>query len=435
MSTLDTFFRLSANNTSVRQECLAGLTNFMTMAYLIFVVPGMLADAGMPRQTAVSANIWATVLGTLLMGLWGKYPVAVAPGLGVCAYFSYQICGNGGFTWQEGLGAVFISGIIFLLLTVTRVRQMIIDAVPTDLKQAIVVGMGLFLAFIGMKNCGLVVSAPSTFVTLGNVTRAETLLAVAGVFLMGTMLARGVRSALLIGIIAITILSVTLGITPLPEGPLFKLDQIFPSDTMLQLDVRGALSHGLFNIIVALTLADMFDSMGVLIGLAQRGGFIRSDGHINNLDRAMTVDAVSTMGGAALGVPTVTAYVECAAGAAAGARTGLTAVVTALLFLVSLLAAPLVLIVPAHATGAALIIVGALMMQDVGKINFSRFEVALPAFLTIVAMPLTFNIATGFGFGFISWCGIRILMGTWREVSPIMFIVSLCFAANFAMRF
>lgn len=435
MSTLDIFFRLAENNTSVRQECLAGLTNFMTMAYLIFVVPSMLADAGMPHQMAVVATIWATVLGTLFMGLWGRYPVAVAPGLGICAYFSYQICGNGGFTLPEALGAVFISGAIFLLLTVTRVRQMIVDAVPTDLKQAIVVGMGAFLAFIGMKNCGLVVSSPSTFVTLGNVTSAETLLAVAGVFLMGVLLARGMRSALLIGIVAVTVASLALGVTSLPGEAVFSAGMLFPGESLFQLDIKGALSHGLFNIVVALTLADMFDSMGVLIGLAQRGGFIRSDGSIANLDRAMTVDAVSTMGGAVLGVPTVTAYVECAAGAASGGRTGLTAIVTALLFLCSLLAAPLVMVVPSHATAAALIIVGALMMQDVGKINFARFEVALPAFLTIVSMPLTFNIATGFGFGFISWCAIRLFMGTWREVSPIMFIVSLCFAANFAMRF
>ena len=435
MSSLDTFFRLTENKTSVRQECLAGLTNFMAMAYLILVVPGMLADAGMPHQMAVVATIWATVLGTLLMGLWAKYPVAVAPGLGICAYFSYQICGKGDFTLPEALGAVFISGVIFLLLTVTRVRQMIIDAVPADLKQAIIVGIGAFIAFIGMKNCGLVVNDPSTFVSLGNVTRAETLLAVAGVFLMGVLQARGVRSALLIGIVAVTVVSLVLGVTPLPKEAAINAGMLFPGETLFQLDIMGALSHGLFNIVIALTLADMFDSMGVLIGLAQKAGFVRSDGHIDNLDSAMTVDAVSTMGGAVLGVPTVTAYVECTAGVALGGRTGLAAVVTALLFLCSLLAAPLVMLVPSHATAPALIIVGALMMQDVGKINFSRFSVALPAFLTIIAMPLTFNIATGFGFGFISWCGIRILMGAWREVSPIMIVVALCFAANFAMRF
>lgn len=435
MSMLDSFFGLSANKTSVRQECLAGLTNFMAMAYLILVVPGMLADAGMPHQPAVTATIWATVLGTLFMGLWAKFPVAVAPGLGICAYFSYQICGSGGFTWQEALGAVLISGIIFLLLTVTRVRQMIIEAVPADLKYAIVVGIGAFIAFIGMKNCGLVVSDPATFVTLGNVTKPETLLTIVGVFLMGVLMAKGVRGAMLIGIVVITVLSVALGVTPLPEGSLFSAEHLFPSATLMQLDVAGALSHGLFNIVIALTLVDMFDSMGVLIGLSQKAGFLRKDGRIEHLDRAMTADALGTMGGSVLGVPTVTAYLECAAGVTSGGRTGLTAIVTALLFLLSLLAAPLVLIVPAHATAPALIIIGGLMMQDIGWINFSRFEIALPVFLTIITMPLTFNIATGFGFGFISWCGIRICMGTWREISPIMLIVSLCFAANFAMRF
>ena len=431
---MERLFRLSAHGTSVRQECLAGLTSFMSMCYLIFVVPGMLADAGMPREAGVASTVWVTGLITLIMGLWARFPVGVAPGLGITAFFAYYVCGPAGYTWQTGLGAVFISGIVFLLLTVTRVRQMIIDAVPMDLKYAIVVGVGAFIAFIGMKNCGLVVADASTFVALGHLTEASPLLAVGGLFLIGALMARNVPGALLIGIVGITLAGVLSGVTRLPEGDLVSFAIPLPTETFGQMDIAGALHHGLFSIIFTLTMVDMFDNMGVLMGLARKAGFMREDGRIDNLDRALITDSIGTMTSAVLGATTATSYLECATGVAQGGRTGLTAVVIAGLFALTLFFAPLVAAVPSYATAPVLIIVGALMMQDVVHIRFRDFSVALPAFLTIILMPLTFNIATGFGFGFISFVALRLLCGRWREVSPVMYIVAVCFAANFILR-
>lgn len=438
MLLLERLFHLKEHGTSVKTECLAGLTTFMAMCYILFVVPGMLADAGMPVSETAPAVVWVTVLATLVMGLWAGFPVAVAPGLGITAFFAYYVCGPAGYSWQTGLGAVFISGVIFLLLTITRLRQMIIDAVPTDLKFAIVVGIGAFIAFIGMKNCGLVSASPTTFVTLGNLGQPATLLAIGGTFLIGALLVLRVTGAMIIGILAVTVAGMALGVTPAPTEATFAQSfgsgAIFPSGLFLKMDLAGALSHGLFSIIFTLTMVDLFDNMGVLIGLAQKAGFMRPDGHIIRLDRALMTDSCATMTSALLGATTATSYLECAAGVAAGGRTGLTAVVIAGLFLLSLFLMPLVSLVPAFATAPVLIIVGALMMQEVTRIRFADFTVALPAFLTIVSMPLTFNIATGFGFGFVSFVGIKALTGRFREVEPVMCAIAVCFAVNFGLR-
>lgn len=433
MDLIERFFQLKARGTSLKTECLAGLTSFMAMCYLIFVVPSMLADAGMPREAAVISTIWITVLGTLLMGLWAQFPVGVAPGLGITAFFAYYICGPAGFSWQSGLGAVFISGIVFLLLTITKIRQMIIDAVPMDLKYAIVVGIGAFIAFIGMKSCGIVVADPSTFVTLGNLGSPPALLAITGLFLIGALLALQIKLAMIAGIIVVSVAGMLLGVTPPPGGSLISSFSL-PTELFLAMDVEGALRQGIFTIIFTLTMVDLFDNMGVLIGLAQKAGLMRPDGHIENLDKALVTDSIATMGSAVLGATTATSYLECATGVASGGRTGLTALVIALLFLLSLFFTPLVALVPSFATAPVLIIVGALMMQEASHINFDDFTVALPAFLTIISMPLTFNIATGFGFGFISFVGIKALCGRFREVSPFMCAIAFCFAINFALR-
>ncbi len=435
MNFLDRFFSITKTGSSIRTECMAGLTTFLSMCYLIFVVPGMLADTGMPADSAVSATIWISILATLLMGLWANFPVGVAPGLGISAFFAYYICGPAGYTWQTGLGAVFISGVIFLLLTITKIRQYIINAVPMDLKYAIVVGIGAFIAFIGMKNCGIISADKSTFVTLGNLGQPETLISICGVFLIGALLAIRLKASIIIGIISITIIGMILGLSPVPAVENFIPRFSLPTGCFMELDIPGALSHGLFSIIFTLTMVDLFDNMGVLIGLAQKAGFMDKTGHIENLDRALMCDSVATMASAVLGATTATSYLESATGVAAGGRTGLTAVVIALLFTLALFFAPLMAIVPVYATAPVLIIVGALMMQEVVNINFKDFTVALPAFLTIVSMPLTFNIATGFGFGFISFVVMKALTGHFREVSPFMCAIAFCFGINFALRF
>ena len=433
-SLLDKLFNLQARGTSIKTECIAGLTSFMAMSYLVFVVPGMLADAGMPKESSIAAVIWVTIFATLLMGLWARFPVGVAPGLGISAFFAYYICGPAGYDWQTGLGAVFISGVIFLLLTVTNIRKMIIDAVPMDLKYAIVVGIGTFIAFIGMKNCGIIAADPSTFVALGKLNDPKTLLACAGFFVIGTLMALKIRGAMIVGIIIITIAGMLTGESSLPDGQFFSASIPLPTGLFMQMDLQGALSHGLFSIIFTLTMVDLFDNMGVLIGLSQKAGFMKEDGKIENLDRALITDSVSTMASAVLGSTTATSYLECAVGVAEGGRTGLTAVVIAILFFFALFLAPLVALVPSFATAPVLIVVGALMMQEVVHIRFNDLTIAIPAFLTIISMPLTFNIATGFGFGFISFVLIKALTGRFREVSPFMCAIAFCFGINFALR-
>ena len=434
MGILEKMFNPAARGSTVRREIRAGVTSFMAMCYLIFVVPSMLADAGMPKDSAIAATIWITVIATLIMGLWAKFPVGVAPGLGITAFFAYYVCGPAGYTWQTGLGAVFISGVVFLLLTVTKVRQLIINAVPMDLKYAIVVGIGAFIAFIGMKSCGLVAASPATFVTLGNLGDPKVLLSVAGIFLIGALLSLRVPGAMIIGIVTVAIAGMVLGVSQVPQGRIFNASLPLPTETFMAMDLKGALNHGLISIIFTLTMVDLFDNMGVLIGLSQKAGFIREDGHIENLDKALISDSIATMTSAVMGATTATSYLESAAGVAEGGRTGLTAVTIAVLFFLTLFFAPLVSMVPAYATAPVLIIVGAMMMQEVGRIKFKDFTVALPAFLTIISMPLTFNIATGFGFGFVSWVGIKVLSGRFKDLNVVMLIIALCFVINFALR-
>ena len=433
---VSSFFRLEANNTSIRNEFYGGLTTFMAMAYVVFVVPAMLADAGMPKEAAITALICITAAVTLLMGLWANFPVGVAPGLGISAFFAYYVCGTLHLPWQTALGAVFISGAVFLLLTVTHLRQMIIDAVPMDLKYAIVAGIGTFIAFIGLKTCGIIVSHPQNFVALGDVTAPASLLALGGVCLISAMMAKGVRVAIPAGILIITLLGMLFGQVPVPTSlsGIMTLSVPSPMPIFGQLDILGAVQYGLFSIIFTITVVDLFDNIGTLIGLARKADLMDADGHIKGLDKALITDSVGAMGSAVIGTPTVTAYIESASGIAAGGRTGLTAVFIAFFFLLTLFFAPLIAMVPGFATAPALVIVGALMMQEVVHINFADFRIALPAFLTVVMMPLTFSIAAGFGFGFISYVLLQALTGRIRTVSITMWVISLCFAVNFALR-
>lgn len=433
---LNRFFKIEEKGSSVKNELLAGMTTFMAMAYIIFVVPGMLGDAGMPRDAAITATILTTAIITLGMGLWANFPVAVAPGMGITAFFAYYVCGVMGLSWQVGLGAVFISGILFLILTVTRLRQLIIDSVPMDMKYAIVVGIGMFIAFIGLKNCGIIVANQATFVGLGDLTNPGTLLAIVGVFIISGMMARNMAGAILVGILAVTLLGMIVGEVPLPKsfGDIASLN--FPSITpiLFEMDVMGAVSYGLFSIVFTLTIVDLFDNIGTLIGLSRKAGLMDKNGHIPNLDKALITDSIGTMMSACIGTTTATTYIESAAGVAAGGRTGLTAVTVSALFLIALIFAPLVGIVPAFATAPALIVVGALMMQEVVHIKFDDFTVAVPAFMTIIMMPLTYSIASGFGFGFISYAVLKTLAGRHKEVSVVMWVISLCFAINFFLR-
>ena len=435
-SFLEGFFKIKEKNTSVRVEILAGITTFIALAYIMFVNPNILADAGIPKEAAVASTIWIAALSSFAMGVFANYPVALAPGMGLNAFFAYYVCGVLGLHWTVALGAVFFSGIFFLILTVSHIRQAIINAVPPNLRIAIGAGIGLFIAFVGLKGTGLIIADPATFITLGHVTKPETALSLVSLVFTGVLMARNVQGAILIGIILTTILSMVLGYSPVPHTLSDIISTSLPhmGATFAQLDIVGAWNYGIFSIIFTFTVVELFDNMGTLIGLTSKAGLVKETGEIENLDKALTTDAFGTIVSSIFGTSTVTSYIESAAGVAAGGKTGLTAVTVSILFLIALLFAPLIGLVPAFATAPSLILVGALMMSDVGRVNFADFTDALPAFLTIIMMPLTSSIANGFAFGFISYAFIKTLAGKAREVSWIMWLVSIAFLINLFMR-
>ena len=427
---------MGEKGSSVRTELIAGLTTFIAMAYILFVNPNILADAGIPKDAAIASTIWIAALASLAMGAFANYPVALAPGMGLNAFFAYYVCGVLGLHWTVALGAVFFSGVLFLILTVGGIRQAIINAVPRDLKLAISVGIGLFIAFIGLKGTGLIVENSATYVSLGHVTAPTTLLSLFGLLFTAALMARNVHGSILIGIFVTTILAMLLGMTPAPQGLGDIISTSLPhmGATFGQLDLAGAWNYGLVSIIFTFTVVELFDNMGTLIGLTTKAKMVKPDGRIENIDKALTTDAVGTMVSAVFGTSTVTSYIESAAGIASGGRTGLTAVAAGVLFLTALLFTPLIGLVPAFATAPALILVGALLMSEVGKIDFSDFTNALPAFLTIIMMPLTSSIANGFAFGFISYTVMKLFAGQYKKVSWIMYLVSIAFLINLALR-
>ena len=435
-SFIERYFKIREKGSTVRTELLAGMTTFIAMAYILFVNPNILADAGIPKDAAIASTIWIATLASMAMGVFANYPVALAPGMGLNAFFAYYVCGVLGLHWTVALGAVFFSGVLFLILTVGGIRQAIINAVPRDLKLAISVGIGLFIAFIGLKGTGLIVENSATYVSLGHVTAPTTLLSLFGLLFTAALMARNVHGSILIGIFVTTILAMALGMTPAPQGLGDIISTSLPhmGETFGQLDLAGAWKYGLVSIIFTFTVVELFDNMGTLIGLTTKAKMVKPDGHIENIDKALTTDAVGTMVSAVFGTSTVTSYIESAAGIAAGGRTGLTALTAGVLFLAALLFTPLIGLVPAFATAPALILVGALLMSEVGKIDFSDFTNALPAFLTIIMMPLTSSIANGFAFGFISYTIMKLFAGQYKKVSWIMYLVSIAFLINLALR-
>lgn len=433
---LDRFFKLSEKNTTVKTELLAGLTTFIALAYIIFVNPNILSEAGIPKEAAIASTIWIAALSTMVMGVFANYPVALAPGMGLNAFFAYYVCGTLGLHWTVALGAVFFSGVLFLILTISHIRQAIINAVPQNLRVAIGVGIGLFIAFIGLKGTGLIIPDKATFIGLGHVTNPTTLLSLFGLVLTGALMARNIQGSILIGIVATTVLSMVLGYSPVLHTLSDVISTSLPhmGETFGQLDIAGAWNYGIVSIIFTFTVVELFDNMGTLIGLTSKAKLIKPNGEIENLDRALTTDAVGTICSSIFGTSTVTSYIESAAGIAAGGKTGLTAVTVSICFLIALLFAPLVGLVPGFATAPPLILVGALMMSEVGKINFVDFSDGLPAFLTIIMMPLTGSIANGFAFGFVSYVFMKTAVGKYKEISWIMWLVSIAFVINLVMR-
>ncbi|TWT09575.1 NCS2 family permease [Reyranella sp. CPCC 100927] len=426
----ETLFKLRENNTTVRTEVLAGITTFLTMAYIIFVNPDILAKAGMPQDAVFVATCVAAAIGTLLMAFLANYPIALAPGMGLNAYFAFGVVLGMKFTWQVALGCVFISGVIFLILSVLPVREWIVNAIPKSLKMAIAAGIGLFLALIALQGAKIVVAHPATLITAGDLKSWPVILAALGFVLIAALEYRKVPGGVIIGVLAVTAASALLGVSKF-SGVVSAPPSIAP--VFLQMDLAGALNVGLITVIFAFLFVDMFDNSGTLIGLAHRAGFLRKDGTVPRLGRALIADSSAAMIGAAVGTSTTTSYIESASGINAGGRTGLTAVVVAILFLLALFFAPLATSVPTWATAPALLYVACLMAHGLVEIEWSDVTEAAPAVVTALAMPFTFSIAEGIAFGFITYTGIKIAAGRIRDVHPAVGILSVLFVIKFAV--
>lgn len=421
---LEKLFQLKAHGTNVRTEILAGVTTFLTMAYIIFVNPMMMADAGIDPGAAFVATCLAAALGSLIMGAWANYPIALAPGMGLNAFFSYTVVGSMGYSWQVALGAVFISGFLFFMLSIFRIREWIINSIPMPLRSAIAAGIGLFLALIALKSAGIVVDNPATLVGAGDMTQPGPLLAALGFMLIVALAYRRVTGAVMIGILVITGISLLFGLTQ-ATGFVSAPPSLAP--TFLELDIRGALDVGLVAVIFAFLFVDLFDTSGTLIGVAQKADLVDKDGKLPCLGRALMADSTATMFGSLLGTSTTTSYVESAAGTAVGGRTGLTACVVAALFLLSLFLSPLAGAVPAFATAPALFFVAVLMTSGLVQVNWEDLTEAAPVVVTALMMPLTFSIANGIALGFITWTAIKLLSGRWRDLNPSLYVLSALF--------
>ena len=433
---LEKFFKLKEHNTNVKTEVIAGVTTFFAMAYIIFVNPTYLSQAGMDFTAVMVATCLSAAIGTFLTAFLANVPFAQAPGMGLNAFFTYTLCFSMGYTWQQGLAIVLISGILFLIVTVTPLRGMI----PAPLKNAISVGIGLFICFIGMLNAGIVQCfgpENGSYTDMGAITKGGALLALIGLLITGILIVYKVKAAIFIGIIITTIIGIPMGITTMPETiTMSHIGNI--SMTAFQLDFGGVLSVGVLPLITAVMsffIVDCFDTVGTLLGTAGNAGMLDKDGNLPGGDRALIADAIATCVGACLGTSTVTTFVESSTGIQEGGRTGLSSVVTGLLFLLAILLAPIAGIVPSAATAPALIIVGVYMIMGVTKIDWTDFEVALPCFLTIVMMPFAYSISDGIGFGFISYTVIKVCRGKFKEVPFLIYILSAVFIAMYILTY
>lgn len=427
---LNSYFKLAEHGTNVRTEVIAGVTTFLTMAYITFVNPAILSDAGMDFGAVFVATCVAAAVGTLIMGLYANYPIALAPGMGLNAYFTYGVVLGMGYTWQVALGAVFISGILFLILSVLPVREWIINSIPKGLKMAISAGIGLFLGIIALKNAGIVVDHPATLVTMGDITSASVLLAAFGFVVMIALDVRRIPGAVIIGILVTTAVGIALGVSEfkgvvdLPPNP---------APTFLAMDLAGALQLALVTIVFTFLFVDLFDTAGTLVGVAHRAGLLDEQGRLPRLKQALLADSSATVVGAAMGTSTTTSYIESAAGIKAGGRTGLTAVVVAGLFLLCLLFSPLAQTVPSYATAPALLFVACLMARGLAEIDWEDATEYAPGVVTALSMPLTFSIADGIGLGFISYAAIKVLSGRPTECSIAVYVIAALFVVRFAI--
>jgi len=432
---LEKYFNLKQNKTTVKTEVLAGLTTFMTMAYILAVNPDILSATGMDKGAVFTATALSALIATLVMALYAKLPFALAPGMGLNAFFAFTVVLGMGHSWQFALTAVFIEGLIFIALTAFNIREMIVNSIPMNMKHAISVGIGLFIAFIGLKNAGIIVSNPATFVTLGDVTNiAENggaVVALLALVLTGVLLALKVKGALLYGILIGAVIGLPLGITTLPSSFDFTPPSLSP--IFLQFEWTEVLTLDMLIVVFTFLFVDMFDTVGTLIGVSSKANMLDKEGRVPRVKQALMADAVGTTVGAMLGTSTVTTYVESAAGVSEGGRTGLTSLTVAGLMFLALFLSPIFLMIPGAATAPALILVGAMMMTPVKNINFDDFTESIPAFLTIIMMPLTYSISEGILFGVLSYVLLKILSGKFKDITIVTIVLAVLFMLKFLM--
>lgn len=421
---LEKLFKLKAHNTNVRTEIIAGITTFLAMAYILFVNPSILGATGMDKGAVFVATCLAAAIGCVLMGLIANYPIALAPGMGLNAFFTYTVVLHMGYTWQIALGAVFLSAVIFFALSIFKIREWIIASIPLPLRAGIAAGIGLFLALIALEGAGIVVDNPATLVGLGDLTKPGPLLALLGFFIIVALEARRVTGAVLIGILVVTFISMGIGLTPF--GGMFSAPPSI-APTFMQLDIAGAFNVGLVSVIFAFLFVDVFDNTGTLLGVTKRAGLADEQGNVPKMGRALVADSAAALFGSLLGTSTTTSYVESAAGVSAGGRTGLTAIVVAVLFLLSLFFSPLAGSVPVYATAPALLFVAVLMASGLAEIDWKDITTAAPVTVTALTMPLTYSIANGIAFGFITWTVVKLLSGRTKEINAALVILSILF--------
>lgn len=427
---LERLFKLKANNTNIKTECIAGLTTFLAMSYIIFINPDILSNgAKMDHAAVFVATCLAAFIGSCIMGLIANYPIALAPGMGLNVFFSYTVVQSMGYSWQIALGAVFISATLFFLLSLFKIREWIINSIPLELRSAIAAGIGLFLAIIALQKSQIILPDEATLVTLGHITHAEPLLAILGFFIIMALEARRVPGSVIISILFITFISILFNITNF-KGVMSMPPSLAP--TFLQLDIAGAFQVGMIVIIFSFLFVDLFDNSGTLIGVAKNSGLMRADGYLPRMGRVLIADSTAAMSGSLLGTSTTTSFVESAAGVAAGGRTGLTACIAGILFLFALFFSPLAESVPSFATAPALMFVAILMASGLAEVDWKDLTTAAPVFITAISMPLTYSIANGIAFGFISWTVIKLITGRYKEVTPALFVLSVLFVLKFA---
>ncbi|MCR3760749.1 NCS2 family permease [Clostridium felsineum] len=428
---LDKIFHLSENKTNVKTEILAGITTFLTMAYILVVNPDILGKTGMPVKAIFVATALSSFVGTLIMAFVANYPFGMAPGMGLNALFTYTICIKLHFSWKTALAASLIEGIIFLVLNVFKIRQIILNSVPQTLKYAISIGIGFFITFIGLQDAGIIVGSSGTLVTLASLKSPTVLLAVIGVLLIAVLYNKNIKGSFVIGMLIIYVLGIIFGVAKAPSGIVSLPPSVEP--VFLKFDFKSAAVIGIVPVILTMLFIDIFDSIGTLIGLASKANLLDKEGNIKNADKVLTADAIGSTLGACLGTSTPVAFVESASGIAEGGRTGLTGLTVALLFLLSLFFSPILTVIPSFATGPVLIVLGAVMMEPISKVDFSDFTECFPVFITLILILLTYSITDGLAFGFLSYVVIKVFGGKAKEIPIPLYVISILFVGMFAL--